>query len=166
MAATPGNQWWKLRSKHGCDAIFTSPEILEEECNKYFENTDARNDWDGQDWVGKDGEEVVVKKKIPYTLSGLCVFLGVSQQYFKEFKKSKTFLSNKDFLLVLSRVEDIIETQRLEGALNRYYPENLVSRINGYADKNDITSGGEPLKAQIVVQDKETADNLAKLQKQ
>ena len=166
MAATPGNQWWKLRSKHGCDAIFTSPEILEEECNKYFENTDARNDWDGQDWVGKDGEEVVVKKKIPYTLSGLCVFLGVSQQYFKEFKKSKTFLSNKDFLLVLSRVEDIIETQRLEGALNRYYPENLVSRINGYADKNDITSGGEPLKAQIIVQDKETADNLAKLQKQ
>lgn len=166
MAATPGNQWWKLRSKHGCDAIFTSPKILEEECNKYFENTDARNDWDGQDWVGKDGEEVVVKKKIPYTLSGLCVFLGVSQQYFKEFKKSKTFLSNKDFLLVLSRVEDIIETQRLEGALNRYYPENLVSRINGYADKNDIISGGEPLKAQIIVQDKETADNLKKLQKQ
>ena len=35
-----------------------------------------------------------------------------------------------------------------------------------FASRTDITSGGEPLKAQIIVQDKETSDNLAKLQKQ
>ena len=166
MAATVGNQWWKLRSKHGRDAIFATPEILEEECNKYFEATDARSDWDGQDWVGKDGEEVVVKKKVPYSLKGLCVFLGVSQPYFKEFEKTDTFKNNKDFIHVYTRIRNTIETQQLEGALNRYYPDSLVARLNGYVDKTDMTSGGEPLKAQIIVQDKDTADNLAKLQKQ
>lgn len=166
MAATPGNQWWKLRSKHGRDSIFATPAILEEECNKYFEATDTRSDWDGQNWVGKDGEEVVVKKKIPYTLSGLCMFLGVSQQFFRSFETTETFKNNKDFSLVYTRVKNTIETQQLEGALNRYYPDSLVARLNGYVDKTDMTSGGEPLKAQIIVQDKETADNLAKLHKQ
>ena len=166
MAATPGNQWWKLRSKHGCDAIFSTPEILESECEEYFKATDERNDWDGQNWVGKDGEEVVVKKKVPYSLKGLCVFLGVSSHYFSEFKKSETFKSNKDFLEVYTRVEDIIQTQQIDGSMMGYYNASLTARLNGLVDKTDMTSGGEPLKAQIIVQDKETADNLAKLQKQ
>ena len=166
MAATPGNQWWKLRSKHGCDAIFSTPEILESACEEYFKTTDERNDWDGQNWVGKDGEEVVVKKKVPYSLKGLCVFLGVSSHYFSEFKKSETFKSNKDFLEVYTRVEDIIQTQQIDGSMMGYYNASLTARLNGLVDKTDMTSGGEPLKAQIVVQDKETADNLAKLQKQ
>ena len=166
MAATPGNQWWKLRSKHGCDAIFSTPEILESACEEYFKATDERNDWDGQNWVGKDGEEVVVKKKVPYSLKGLCVFLGVSSHYFSEFKKSETFKSNKDFLEVYTRVEDIIQTQQIDGSMMGYYNASLTARLNGLVDKTDMTSGGEPLKAQIIVQDKETADNLAKLQKQ
>ena len=166
MAATPGNQWWKLRSKHGCDAIFSTPEILESACEEYFKATDERNDWDGQNWVGKDGEEVVVKKKVPYSLKGLCVFLGVSSHYFSEFKKSETFKSNKDFLEVYTRIEDIIQTQQIDGSMMGYYNASLTARLNGLVDKTDMTSGGEPLKAQIIVQDKETADNLAKLQKQ
>ena len=166
MAATPGNQWWKLRSKHGCDAIFSTPEILESACEEYFKATDERNDWDGQNWVGKDGEEVVVKKKVPYSLKGLCVFLGVSSHYFSEFKKSETFKSNKDFLEVYTRIEDIIQTQQIDGSMMGYYNASLTARLNGLVDKTDMTSGGEPLKAQIIVQDKETADNLAKLHKQ
>ena len=166
MAATVGNQWWKLRSKHGCDAIFSTPEILESACEEYFKATDERNDWDGQNWVGKDGEEVVVKKKVPYSLKGLCVFLGVSSHYFSECKKSETFKSNKDFLEVYTRVEDIIQTQQIDGSMMGYYNASLTARLNGLVDKTDMTSGGEPLKAQIIVQDKETADNLTKLQKQ
>ena len=166
MAATPGNQWWKLRSKHGRDAIFSTPEILESACEEYFKATDERNDWDGQNWVGKAGEEVVVKKKVPYSLKGLCVFLGVSSRYFNEFKNTDTFKNNKDFIEVYTRVEDIIQTQQIDGSMMGYYNASLTARLNGLVDKTDMTSGGEPLKAQIIVQDKETADNLAKLQKQ
>ena len=166
MAATSGNQWWKLRSKHGRDAIFSTPEMLESACDEYFKFTDERNDWDGQNWVGKDGEEVVVKKKVPYSLKGLCVFLGVSSRYFNEFKNTDTFKNNKDFIEVYTRIEDIIQTQQIDGSMMGYYNASLTARLNGLVDKTDMTSGGEPLKAQIIVQDKETADNLAKLQKQ
>lgn len=165
MAATPGNQWWKLRSKHGRDAIFTNPEILESACEEYFKSTDERNDWDGQNWVGKYGEEVVVKKKIPYSLTGLCIFLGVSSHYFSEFKKSETFKLNKDFLEVYTRIEDIIRTQQIDGSMMGYYNPSLTARLNGLVDRQDVTSGDEPLKAQIIVQDNRTAENLDKLGK-
>jgi len=165
MAATPGNQWWRLRSKHGRDAIFTTPALLETECEAYFTATDERTDWDGQNWVGKDGEEVVVKKRVPYTLSGLCMYLGVAKQYFNDFEKTDTFKENKDFSLVYARVRNTIETQQVEGALNRYYPDSLVARLNGFVDRTDVTSGDEPLKAQIIVQDKQAATDLDNLGK-
>ena len=56
MAFEKNNQWWRKRSKHGRNALFTDPNKLWESCVEYFEYTDARNDWDGQNWVGKDGE--------------------------------------------------------------------------------------------------------------
>ena len=61
-----GNQWWKNRAKSGRDAIFTDPKVLRDSIQEYFDTTNARTDWDGQNWVGKDGEEVVVKKRVPF----------------------------------------------------------------------------------------------------
>ena len=95
-----GNQWWKNRAKSGRDAMFTDPEILRQSIQEYFDLTDSRRDWDGQEWVGKDGDEVIVKKRVPFTLRGLCAFLGVSSHYFSEFKKSQTFKNNPEFLYV------------------------------------------------------------------
>ena len=59
-----------------------------------------------------------------------------------------------------------MQTQQIDGSMMGYYNASLTARLNGLVDKTDMTSGGEPLKAQIIVQDKETADNLSKLQKQ
>jgi len=57
MAATKGNQWWKLRAKHGRDKIFKTPALLWEACVEYFEATDKRK-WIQKDWVGKDAYQV------------------------------------------------------------------------------------------------------------
>ena len=155
MAATPGNQWWKLRSKHGCDAIFSTPEILESACEEYFKATDERNDWDGQNWVGKDGEEVVVKKKVPYSLKGLCVFLGVSSRYFNEFKNTDTFKNNKDFIEVYTRIEDIIQTQQIDGSMIGYYNASLTARLNGLVDKQEVDNKGHIVAYNAVVSKEE-----------
>lgn len=37
MPAPEGNQFWKLRSKHGRDKLFATPELLWEEACNYFE---------------------------------------------------------------------------------------------------------------------------------
>ena len=50
-----GNQWWKNRAKSGRDAMFTDPEILRQSIQEYFDLTDQRRDWDGQEWIGGQG---------------------------------------------------------------------------------------------------------------
>ena len=129
MAATPGNQWWKLRSKHGRDAIFSTPEILESACDEYFKFTDERNDWDGQNWVGKDGEEVVVKKKVPYSLKGLCVFLGVSSRYFNEFKNTD---NKEEYLFLKNEYENLEIEKYVFKHIIKYYFKGLYLRLKCY----------------------------------
>ena len=37
MAAPKGNQFWKLRSKHGRDKLFATPDLLWQAACEYFE---------------------------------------------------------------------------------------------------------------------------------
>lgn len=159
-----GNEMWKRRAKSGRDAIFKTPQQLWDSCIEYFKMMDAREDWNGQDWVGKDGLEVELQKRIPYTITGLCMFLGVSSKYFNDFKKSQTYLSDPEFTEVYTRIEDIIKTQQIEGAMLGYYNPSLTARLNGITEKTDITSGGEAITAPtIIVQSKQGASDLENL---
>lgn len=163
MAFEKGNKWWMNRAKSGRDAIFTDPQVLKNSIQEYFEVTNDRDDWDGQNWVGKDGEEVVVKKRVPFSLKGLCIFLGVSSHYFSEFKKSQTFKNNPEFLEVYTWAEDVIQTQQIDGGLLGYYNPSLTARLNGLTDRQDITSGGQPMAPVVQVVSKQAADDMEKL---
>lgn len=145
MAATEGNQWWKLRSKHGRDKIFETAQVLQEACYEYFEATDKRK-WSKKDWVGKDAYEVNRETDTPYTLSGLCVFLGVNKGYFNDFKQT----CSKDFSVVIAHIEDIIFTQKFEGATVGAFNHNIIARDLGLTDKTDVTSGGEKVEQTVI----------------
>lgn len=136
--APQGNQFWKLRSKHGRDKIFTDPNKLLESCFEYFERTDARTDWDEPDWVGKDAREVVRHHRTPFTISGLCLFLDITsktwENYRNEYSESTDEIG-KDFFRIITHVEQIIETQQFEGATVGAYNANIIARKLGLADK-------------------------------
>jgi len=131
MAAQSGNQWWKLRSKHGRDKIFSTPEILWEEAVKYFEATDARK-WIKKDWVGKDAMQVERENETPYTKSGLFLFLGIDINTWDLYK------DREDFIHITSRIEQIIYTQKIEGAAVGAFNQNIVARELGLAEKTEI----------------------------
>lgn len=139
--AVEGNQFWKLRTKHGRDALFTDPAKLWDAAVEYFEATDKRT-WNEQNWVGKDGDEVIKYHPTPYTLTGFCVFLGVNTQYFNNFKESETFKNNPDFSVVYTRIRNIIETQQVEGAMTGFFNASLTARLNGLTDKQDVKLEG------------------------
>jgi hypothetical protein len=141
MAAEKGNQWWKLRSKHGVDAMFTDPQKLLEACLEYFEATSKRK-WIKKDWVGKDAIEVTRETETPYTLSGLCIFLGVNPQYISQFKNTETYKRDEGFALVITHVEQIIETQQLEGSMVGVFNANIVSRKLGLIDRQQSELSG------------------------
>ena len=135
--APEGNQFWKLRSKHGRDMIFSSPTILWEACVEYFEATDARL-WVKKDWVGKDAVEVLRESQPPYTLSGLYVFLDIDRKTWDSYRK------REDFFPIVTRVEQIMFTQKFEGAAVGAFNHNIIARELGLLDKQEIKHEGIP----------------------
>jgi len=150
-----GNQFWKLRSKHGRDKLFASPDLLWVAACEYFQ-------WcDDHPWMkmeqsraaGKPGLAIKVKKgktepietvrdglaelptARPYTLSGLCLYLGCSESYFREFKRIADEEKERDFLTVITRIEQTIETQQFEGATVGAYNANIIARKLGLSEK-------------------------------
>ncbi len=147
MAAPKGNQFWKLRSKHGRDKLFSTPKILWEESCNYFQ------------WVDENPliEIVIEKKKVngigdkivkeqlpkmrPYTLHGLCLYLDCSTSYFREFKSSERG-KDKDFMAVITRIEEIVYNQKFEGASSGFFNANIISRDLGLIDKKETELKG------------------------
>lgn len=144
MAAPLGNQFWKLRSKHGRDKLFATPELLWEAACEYFQWADE-NPITKQDYVGKDGEEVQRKLGRPYTQSGMCVYLDCSEQMFREAKE------RKEFTEVCTRISQIIRTQKFEGASVGIFNHNIIARDLGLKDSSDITSGDQPLNFNVTL---------------
>lgn len=157
MSAPEGNQFWKLRAKHGRELIFSSPTILWEACCEYFEATDSRK-WIRKDWVGKDAHEVERETDTPYTLSGLYLFLDIEQSTWQEYEK------REGFSVICSRVRKIIYTQKFEGAAVGAYNANIIARDLGLKEKTDVTTNDEKIITQAVpvIQVYNTAPPLAK----
>lgn len=158
-----GNQFWKLRSKHGRDRLFKTPELLWEAACQYFEWCD-QHPWHRTDYKGKDAIHVTIPTARPYTLSGLCIYLGCNTQYFAQFKASLP-KEEKDFSLVITRIEQTIFTQKLEGAAVGAFNANIIARDLGLTDKKDhsSTDGTMAPKPNIIVSDQKTAEELQKL---
>lgn len=47
--------------------------------------------------------------------------------------------SHEDFSVVITRIENVIRTQQLEGAIVGAFNPNIVSRIIGLSDKQKVT---------------------------
>ncbi len=146
MSAPKSNQFWKLRSKHGRDLIFGTPDSLWEAACEYFEATDSRK-WTKKDWVGKDAKKVTRETETPYTISGLCLYMDVSREWWNKFKNE----NREDFLQVLARIENIIYTQKFEGASVGAFNASIIARDLGLKEQTDITTQGEKIAPVITV---------------
>lgn len=125
MGAPKNNQFWKARSKHGRDKVFSTPCILWEAGCEYFQWCDD-NKWDGE-------------KVRPYTIEGLCIFLGINSRTFRNYQSKDEY---KDFIPILSTIEDIIRTQKFEGAAVGAFNSNIIARDLGLKDETSIEHKG------------------------
>lgn len=131
MGAPTGNEFWKLRTKHGRDKLFETPEILWEEAVKYFQWCED-NPLMEMDWVGKDANKVERPKMRAFTWEGLELFLDV-----ESLRWYKTSESHKEFLQVITRIDKIIYTQKFTGAAAGFLNPNIIARDLGLAEKTD-----------------------------
>ena len=157
MAAPKGNQFWMLRSKHGRDKLFATPEALWEAACEYFQWCDE-NPWTTRKAIqrtmpvrrkkGKRTETVneVSPTQRPYSLTGLCIYLGTSSRWWSSFRSECMKKNDEDFLHVIARVEETIETQQFEGACVGAFNANIIARKLGLSDKQEVdhTTQGKP----------------------
>lgn len=140
MGAPKGNQFWKLRSKHGRDKLFATPELLMEAAQEYFEWCD-KTPILKHDVRGKVPEDVYLQLQRPYTMQGLCIYLNCHTTYFNQFKKNlaeKDDRESKGFYEIVTRIEQAVYQNKFEGASIGIFNSSIIARDLGLADKKEI----------------------------
>ena len=140
MAAPKGNKYWQFRDKHGRDYQYT-PEELWEEAIEYFEWIE-KNPLIEAKLVTYQGESKL--EDVPHmramTISGFCTFVDISHTTWDNYK------ANKDFVAIITCIEEIIKTQKFEGAAAEFLNPNIIARDLGLVDKKRLAvDSGSPL---------------------
>jgi len=132
-----GNRFWELRSKHGRDKLFATPELMWEAASEYFEWC-VDNPLIEIDFVGKDATQVEKPKMRPFTMQGLCGYLDCNVNYFNQFAESlkgKEDKISRDFSLILTRIRETVYNQKFSGAAAGFLNANIIARDLGLIDK-------------------------------
>lgn len=132
MAAPVGNRFWELRSKHGRDKLFETPEDLWQAACEFFAWCDE-NPLIETDYRGKDLVQVEIPKMRAYTLKGLTLYLDCNEAYFRQFQDKK----GEGFSTVIERIENVIYTQKFTGAAAGFLNPLIISRDLGLKDKTE-----------------------------
>ena len=156
MPAPKGNQFWKLRSKHGRDKLFATPELMWKAACEYFEWCEKNPYYEVEQvklpakaFTDEDGKVyfppnlVDLPKLRPFTLQGLTSYLNCNTLYFRDFKdsiKGKDDPLSKDFSLIITHIEETIYNQKFSGAAAGFFNANIIARDLGLIDKNDLNA--------------------------
>lgn len=171
MTRLTGNQFWKLRTKHGRDKLFSDAATLLEEAYLYFDWCDRHPIYTVELVKYKGNyEEADVPHERPYTMADLTRYLGVSGSYFRSAKsnlrekieKGKAVTTEVELLDAMEMIEQVIQSQQISGAMVGLFNPAIVARLNGLADKRDITTNGAPV-VHVSVRDQKTEDDLSEL---
>jgi hypothetical protein len=138
MAAPEKNQFWKLRSKHGRNRLFKTPAALWRAACEYFdwcENNPLKEE------KGFAYQGVVTREKFDkmraMTMEQLCFYLHCNEAYFRQFKASLPE-GEQGFSTVISDIENVIRTQKFQGAAADLLNANIISRDLGLVDKSEV----------------------------
>lgn len=163
MAAPKNNQFWKQRATHGREKIFKTPVDLWQAACEYFQWCDE-NPWYKYEAAKAGdhfGENVTVPVERPYTITGLCIFLDCDVETFLNYGKAEAY---KDFFGVVSKIRDVIYTQKFEGAAVGAFNASIIIRDLGLRDKQEHEHSGELNTGTTIIVNSE--DQKSKLDKE
>ena len=142
--APAGNQFWKLRSKHGRDKLFATHDLMCEAACDYFQWVVDNPEHETKPIVTSNGkgegssvELIEIPVKQPFTLHGLCLYIDCSTSYFRTFR-STIKPEDKDFLTVIEKIEETIYNQKFSGAASGFFNSNIIARDLGLKDQSDV----------------------------
>lgn len=145
MPAPLGNQFWKVRSSHGRDPIFASPDALWAASVEYFEWVDANPLFEARPFAYQGEVKVEnIARMRAMTISGLCIFLDIARRTWDNYRERDGFGD------VVARVEAVVRTQKFEGAAADLLNTSIIARELGLADKAEVSGkDGAPLTSTV-----------------
>lgn len=134
MAAPKGNRFWEARSSHGANPKFEHANDLWDACLEYFDWVE-RNPLQDARIAQSGGKAKIMKidKMRAMTISGICIFLDIDQTTWRGWRADRL-----DLIPIITRVEQIIRTQKFEGASADLLNANIIARDLGLADKQAV----------------------------
>jgi hypothetical protein len=135
MSAPKKNDFWKRRTKHGRDKLFASPELLWQAACEYFQY--CEDNPLNEVKVFGTGKRANVPKMRAMTLSGLCLYLGCNEAYFRQFR-SNLPQGEQGFSTVIDQIETVIYNQKFQGASAGLLNANIISRDLGLAERSNV----------------------------
>lgn len=149
MAAPKGNDFWKQRARHGREKIFSTPDELWDAACEYFQW--AIDNPLNQAEPIKSGELagtcMSVEKMRPFSISGMLIFFGTSNGYWRKFRAEQK--DNDEFFTVIQKIEAVIWTQKFEGAATGLLQPNIIAMELGLKQRTDVTTDDEKIGAGI-----------------
>ncbi|MEO9884023.1 MAG: DNA-packaging protein [Balneola sp.] len=127
------DDYWTRRLKDGRDPIFKNPNELWNQCVEYFEWV-KRNPLKEEKVFHNNGTitRANVSKMRAMTIKGLCLWLGICEKTWSNYRKKD------DFLQVITRAEDVIYSQKFEGASADLLNSNIIARDLGLKDSKEL----------------------------
>ena len=145
--APKGNQFWRVRSSHGRKPVFATPDALWSAATEYFQWVTDHPLYEAKAFAYQ-GE--VVLKNVPkmraMTIGALCIFLDIDRTTWLDYK------AREGFTIICTRIEDVIRTQKFEGAAAELLNPNIIARELGLADKTQLTGKDDgPLSLETLI---------------
>lgn len=131
MPAPKGNRFWEARATSGREKAFSSPDELWQACLEYFEwnhNNPLEKAIVYQGQVNEGQVETVMRAM---TIDALCTFLDCDVKTWRNYRSQEGY---QDFFPVVEKVEQIIRSQKFEGASAGLLNANIIARDLGLKD--------------------------------
>lgn len=133
MSAPIGNQFWKLRLKHGRDHKIETAQEIEENFEEYAEWVEA-SPLNETDFRGKDAVQVTLPKMRAMTKEHFALACGLSGWDKLENYKER----GEDFREIITRIERMIYYQKFTGSAAGFLNPNIIARDLGLKDVSDV----------------------------
>lgn len=138
MAAPLGNTFWMKRHQHGRKKLYRAPAELWTAAVEYMQDVENSPLPEVKVFHHKGFiKEHTVYHMRPMTISGMCVYLNIDEQTWRNYKEDKDKLG---FFGICTQVEKIIYNQKLAGATANLMNPVIIARELGLKDHTDHSS--------------------------
>lgn len=134
MAAPVKNEFWKLRLKHGRDKAISSPDELWDNFVEYAQWCEDNPLYE-TDFKGASAKEVNIPKMRAMTKDSFALACGLCG-----WETINNYKNLKDFSEVVTRIENYIYTQKLQGSAAGLLNPSIIASELGLKSHQEVNS--------------------------